>query len=85
MTLRQRLSSLERALTPRAPDHGPECDTCGAPGEALVFGGLHCVLVPEPSDDRDCPDCGRALDPETSRPIVAPCIIKIIRAESPEG
>lgn len=84
MNVLRRLENLESALN-RAPADGREpCEVCGAPENAIRFEGLHLMLVPDPLLDRECEACGRAIDPESGKPIVAPMIVKLIRAVEPE-
>lgn len=84
MSITARLASLESALN-QCPSDGLEpCEHCGAPDHAIRFDGLRIVLIPNPAMDRDCEHCGRAIDPDSGQPIVAPCVVKVIRSEPPE-
>ena len=85
MSITARLASLESALN-QCPGDGLEpCEHCGAPENAIRFEGLHLMLVPDPLLDRECEACGRAIDPESGKPIVAKTIVKLIRAIPPEN
>lgn len=55
------------------------------PENAIRFEGLLIMLVPDPSLDQQCEACGRALDLESGKPIVAQTIVKLIRAIPPEN
>lgn len=83
MSITARLASLESALNQSPSDGLQPCEHCGAPEHAIRFDGLRIVLIPNPAMDRDCEHCGRAIDPESGKPIVAPMIVKLIRAIPP--
>lgn len=85
MSITARLASLESALNQSPRDGLEPCERCGAPDHAIRFDGLQIVLIPDGSMDRDCAHCGRAIDPDSGRPIVAPFVVKIIRSEPPEA
>lgn len=81
MSITARLASLESALN-QSPNDGLEpCEHCGAPDHAIRFDGLRIVLIPNPAMDRDCEHCGRVIDPDSGKPIVAPCVVKVLRAD----
>lgn len=80
MSITARLASLESALNQSPGDGLQPCEHCGAPDHAIRFDGLRIVLIPDGSMDRDCEHCGRAIDPESGMPIVAPHVVKVIRA-----
>ncbi len=81
MSILNRLSRLEQTLAPRAGTDGPPCEVCGAPDSAIVYEGPHIRLVPDEDDDPTCEGCGRVLDRETERPIVAGVLFRIIRGK----
>lgn len=81
MNIQRRLDQLEAALN--RGDGIEPCEVCGAPSNAIRSEGVHAVIIPDDAADRDCAACGRPIDPETGKPIVAPTIIKIIRATPP--
>jgi len=82
MSITARLASLESALNQCPRDGLEPCEHCGAPDHAIRFDGLRIVLIPNPAMDRDCENCGRAIDPYSRKPIVAPYIVKLIRTTS---
>ena len=85
MSLTARLASLESALNQSPGDGLQSCEHCGAPEHAMRFDGLRIVLIPNTSMDRDCEHCGRVIDPDSGKPIVSPCVVKVLRSEPPEA
>jgi hypothetical protein len=85
MSVQTRLDRLEQALAPRVGTDGPHCDVCGAPDSAIVYEGMHFRIVPDEEDDPTCAGCGRMLDRESGRPILAKWLMRLVRAKPPEG